>query len=79
MHDVGIGLRDPAHDVGEREDVGWIGLPVHGHAAEPERQRRLELAQHVVGMRSAGQAVGDEAHAVAARDLLAGQVEHVAE
>ena len=32
--------RDAADDLGERQDVVRIGVPVHGVAGEPERERR---------------------------------------
>jgi hypothetical protein len=54
-------------------------MAAHRHAREPERQRRRELAQHRFGARAAGVAVGDQPDAVSARDLLFGEIEHMAE
>jgi len=54
-------------------------MAAHRHARESERQRGRELAQHRFGARAAGVAVGDQAYAVSARDLLFGEIEHMAE
>ena len=66
--------------MGEREQIARIGLAVHGDARKPERQRRLELPQRLLGAGAAGHAVGDDQPDImAARDLLAREIEHMAE
>ena len=49
-----------------------------GNSGEAEGERWLELAQRVVGARAAGAEIGDQPDPVSARDLLAGQIEHMA-
>ena len=68
-----------AHDVGEHERVARPHVAAHRHARKPERQLRCELGKLLLGARAAGAPVGDQADAVAARDLLARKIEHVAE
>ena len=64
--------------MGEREKIAGIGVAAHRNAREAERERRLERSQRVFGARRRRCAVGDQADAVAARDLLARQIEHMA-
>ena len=54
-------------------------MAAHRHAGKPERQPRCELGKLLLGALAAGAPVGDQADAVAARDLLARKIEHVAE
>ena len=50
-----------------------------GTRLKPSASEGVKLAQDCFGMRAAGAPVGDDADAVAARHLLARQIEHVAE
>ena len=36
VHDVGTGLRDPAHDLRKRESIAWSDVAAHGDAANAE-------------------------------------------
>jgi hypothetical protein len=51
----------------------------HRQALKAEREPRREFGQDLFGARPAGRAIGDEADAVAARDLAAGEIEDMAE
>ena len=61
-------------------DIARPDVAAHRHAAEsPSASDGASLRKLLVGARAAGAAVGDQADAVAARDLLARKIEHVAE
>ena len=51
---------------------------MHRDAAEAERERGLDQPQRVIGARPAGAQIGDQSDPVAARDLLAAEIEHMA-
>ena len=51
----------------------------HRHAREAKRELRRQFPENLVGARAAGAAIGDQADAVAARGLFAGQIDHMAE
>ena len=79
VHHVGFGLRDPAHDMAKRgtsPGPGWrrMAMRVRPSASEGSTARNA-----VIGALAAGAECGNQADAVAARDLRLGQIEHMAE
>ena len=72
-------LRNPAHHVRHRDSIARSDVAAHGNAGQAEGERWSKLFQRRFAARSAGVAVGDQTDVVAARDLLAGKVEHVPE
>ena len=73
------GVLDVAGDGAQRTKVGRAEFAGDGDALKAERKRRCEFSQHRVGARAAGHGIDDQADAMAARRLAAGDVEHVTE
>ena len=66
-------------DLQGRADVLEVRLAQHRQAQDAELEHRLERGEVLGGALAAGQRIGDEADRMAARHLLAGQVDDVPE
>ena len=79
MQHVRRGQRDVPRDKAQRADIGRPQLAGDGDALQPERQMRRKLGQRGVGLRPSGGRIDDEAYAMAALGLAAGDVDHMTE
>jgi hypothetical protein len=79
VDDIGPDIGRPSRNMHAGRDVAQPELPAHGDPAETERQLGRQFRKG--GLRScpSGRGVRDEPHAMAARDLAARKVEHMAE
>src|SRR5258708_35512633 len=79
VHDIGTDLRNPAHDMGQRDGVSESDVAAHRKSADAERERGRKFAENLVSARAAGVAVRYQSDTVATVDLLAHDVEDVTE
>ena len=78
VHDVGLGRANAARDMVAGGKIGRTERPLNGGQRQAERQRRRQAGEHRLGGVAAGQAVGNDADAMAARDLALHQIGDVA-
>ena len=73
------GASDVAGDCAQRGNIGRAELAGDGDALKAKRKQRLKFGKRRVGARAAGRTIDNQADAMAAFGLAAGDVEHVAE
>ena len=69
---------DALRNHAQREDIGRTELAGDGDTLQTEREMRKKLGKSRIGTRAAGRRIDDEADAVAARGLAAGDVNDMA-
>ena len=79
VDDVGLGLTAAAHDMRDCQAVARAEVTAHRNAGDAERKVRPQGRQGCLGALAAGIAVCDQPNPMAARGLLAGKIENVAE
>ncbi len=79
VHDIGTDLRNPAHDMGQRDGVSESDVAAHRKSADAERERGRKFTENLISARAAGVAVRYQSDTVATGDLLAREVEDVTE
>ena len=79
VQDIRLQYPDQAHEMIPGQDIGRTGLAVDGEAINPKLEARRDLLQRSFGPFAARQAIGDDAHMVAAIGLAIDQVQDVAE
>jgi hypothetical protein len=72
-------LRNPSHDLRKRRKIRERRITVHRHAREAKGELRRNVMENFVGASTTRAAVGDNAYAVPAGDLLPGQIDDVTE
>src|SRR6266581_7523506 len=79
VHDVGLEFPDQADDLQPDREIGKARFAADRDPLDAELQPRFDFFERSVRAFAAGDAVGDDADMMSARDLAVGDVEDMAE